>query len=306
VTVVVFGSINIDVTAYGDRLPRPGETLRGDRHSLGLGGKGANQAAAAARLGAPTSLIGRVGNDPFGAEARRLLAGYGIDIDGVAIDEEHGTGIAIIHVEPSGENAITIIGGANLALDDSDVERHARSFETARVLLLQLEVPPEASFHAALRARAAGATVIFDPAPAPPRERLPAILAAADILTPNETETEALTGLRPYDLASALRAANLLHSNGAASVLVKLGAQGVVVSAGDTRTLIPPYKVKPVDTVAAGDCFNGGLAFALARGDDLFTAAQFAAACGALATTRYGAAAAAPTLDEVNALMRGS
>jgi ribokinase len=306
VTVVVFGSINIDVTAYGERLPRPGETLRGERHALGLGGKGANQAAAAARLGAPTSLIGRVGSDPFGAEARRLLAGCDIGIDSVHIDADHGTGIAIIHVEPSGENAITIIGGANLALDDSDVERNAGTFAMARVLLLQLEVPPEASFHAAVRARAAGATVIFDPAPAPPPERLAGILAVADIITPNETETEALTGLRPHDRDSALRAADLLHRKGAATVLVKLGAAGVVVSAREARLLIPPFKVKPVDTVAAGDCFNGGLAFALARGDDLVAAARLAAACGALATTRYGAAAATPTLDEVDALMRGA
>ena len=305
-TVVVFGSINIDVTAYGERLPRPGETLHGERHGLGLGGKGANQAAAAARLGAPTSLIGRVGNDPFGAEARRLLADYGIGENGIRIDDAAGTGIAIIHVEPSGENAITIIGGANLAMDDTDVERSRPVLDAAKVLLLQLEVPPEASFGAAARARSAGATVIFDPAPAPRPELVPAILAAADIITPNEIETEALSGVRPDDPVSALRAAQRLHGMGAATVLVKLGEQGVLVSTPKTHSFVPAFAVEPVDTVAAGDCFNGGLAFALARGDDLFAAARFAAACGALATTRYGAAAAAPALEEVERLIRGA
>ncbi|MDP9138075.1 MAG: ribokinase [Pseudomonadota bacterium] len=305
-TVVVFGSINIDVTAYSERLPRPGETLHGDRHVLGLGGKGANQAAAAGRLGAPTSLIGRVGSDPFGAEARRLLADYGIGEKAILIDDEHGTGIAIIHVEPSGENAITIIGGANLAMDTTDVERGRSVLEAAKVLLLQLEVPLAASLRAAACARAAGARVIFDPAPAPTSELVPAILAAADIITPNEIETEALCGVRPDDTDSAVQAALLLHGLGAATVLVKLGAKGVLVSTPKTHSLIPAFAVRPVDTVAAGDCFNGGLAFALARGDDLFAAARFAAACGALATTRYGAAAAAPTLSEVDRFVRGA
>jgi ribokinase len=300
---VVFGSINIDVTAYSERLPRPGETLRGERHTLGLGGKGANQAAAAGRLGAPTSLIGRVGNDPFGAEARRILADYGIGESSIRIDDDHGTGIAIIHVERSGENAITIIGGANLAMDDTDVERSSSVFDAAKILLLQLEVPPEASFCAAARGRAAGASVIFDPAPAPRSELVGNLLEAADIITPNEIETEALTGVRPHDQASAIRAAQLLHGKGAAAVLVKLSDKGVLVSTPKAHALIPPFEVRPVDTVAAGDCFNGGLAFALARGDDLFAAARFAAACGALATTRYGAAAAAPTLEEVDRLL---
>lgn len=303
-TVVVFGSINIDVTAYAERLPRPGETLHGERHSLGLGGKGANQAAAAARLGAPTTLIGRVGDDPFGAEARRMLAGYGIGEDGIGTDAGHGTGIAIIHVEPSGENAITVIGGANLALDGGDVERNRAVFAGARVLLLQLEVPPEASFRAAARARQAGATVVFDPAPAPSPALVRHILEAADILTPNEIETAALTGVKPHDEASAIRAAQLLHRDGAAAVLVKLGERGVLASTPNARSFIPAFRVKPVDTVAAGDCFNGGLAFALARGDDLIAATRFASACGALSTTRYGAAASAPTLAEVDALLR--
>jgi ribokinase len=302
--VAVFGSINIDVTAYGERLPKPGETLRGERHALGLGGKGANQAAAASRLGVPTTLVGRVGKDPFGVEARRILADYGVGSNAIITDEAHGTGIAIIHVDRSGENTITIIGGANLAMNHTDVERAGPVFAAAKVLLLQLEVPAEASFGAARRARAAGATVIFDPAPAPPAELVAGMLEAADIITPNETETEALTGVKPHDGDSSLGAARLLHSRGARNVLVKLGAAGVVVSTPKSHAHIPAFKVDAIDTVAAGDCFNGGLAFALARGDDLFSAARFASACGALATTRYGAAAAAPSLAEVDRLMR--
>ncbi len=303
-TVVVFGSINIDVTAYGERLPRPGETLHGRRYTLGLGGKGANQAAAAGRLGARTSLVARVGRDPFGVEATRLLADYGIDGASVRVDVDHGTGVAIIHVEPSGENTITIIGGANLALDGSDVERSQSLFDAAKVLLLQLEVPPEANWRAAARARQAGATVIIDPAPAPSAGLTEPVLKSADIVTPNETETERLTGIYPRDRGAALEAAQLLHSLGAANVLLKLGERGALLSSLGTHSFIPPFRVKPVDTVAAGDCFNGGLAFALARGDDLLTAARFASACGALATTRYGAAAAAPSLREVEDMLR--
>ena len=148
--------------------------------------------------------------------------------------------------------------------------------------------------------------MIFDPAPAPRPELVPAMLEAADIITPNEIETEALSGVRPDDPVSALRAAQRLHGRGAATVLVKLGEQGVLVSTPQTHSFVPAFAVEPVDTVAAGDCFNGGLAFALARGDDLFAAARFAAACGALATTRYGAAAAAPALEEVERLIRGA
>ncbi len=302
--VAVFGSINIDVTAYCERLPRPGETLHGRRYTLGLGGKGANQAAAVARLGARTSLIARVGSDPFGIEAGRLLADYGIDTASLRVDADHGTGVAIIHVEPSGENTITIIGGTNLALDGSDVERSQPLFDAAKVLLLQLEVPPEANWRAAARAREAGATVIIDPAPAPQAELAETMLKAADIVTPNETETEALTGVYPRDSGAALAAAQQLHRRGAAKVLLKLGERGALVSSPETHSFIPPFRVKPVDTVAAGDCFNGGLAFALARGEGLMAAARFASACGALATTKYGAAAAAPSLHEVEDMLR--
>lgn len=301
-TIAVFGSINMDITAYSDRLPKPGETLHGDRYLTGLGGKGANQAAAAARLGAATDFIGRVGRDHFGNTALELLQSLGVDVKHVVNDPDNPTGIAIINVDSDGENFITVVGGANFAIDGSDVEGAADSLERAQVLLLQLEVPWPPMMLAAGRARAGGAKIILDPAPAP-SDAGKIDLSRIDILTPNETETEILTGIRPRDNATAAEAARFLHAKGTPTVLIKLGDQGAYLSTGRNAMLIPPFKVETIDSVAAGDCFNGGLAYALSIGLGIAEAARFASACGALSTTRYGAAAAAPTLAEVEALL---
>jgi ribokinase len=301
-TIAVFGSINNDVTAYSDRLPRPGETLHGSRYLTGLGGKGANQAAAAARLGASTKLIGRVGRDDFGKSALEHLKSFGVDVHHVTIDAVNPTGIAIINVDRRGENFITVIAGANFAIDATDAEKASAALARAAVLLLQLEVPWAPMMLAAGRARAEGAKVILDPAPASPEVRR-LDLGLVDIITPNETETEILTGVRPTDEASAAAAARILHSRGPGTALIKLGERGAYLSMGGNGLFIPAFKVDAVDTVAAGDCFNAGLAFALSRGRALIEAARFASACGALSTTKYGAAAAAPTLAEVERLL---
>jgi ribokinase len=301
-TIAVFGSINIDITAYSDRLPKPGETLHGERYLIGLGGKGANQAAAAARLGAATDFIGRVGRDHFGNTALELLQSFGADVRHVLNDSVHPTGIAIINVDRNGENFITVIAGANFAIDGSDIEAAADSLERAQVLLLQLEVPWPPMMLAAGRARARGAKIILDPAPAP-SDAGKIDLSRIDIITPNETETEILTGIRPRDAATAADAASRLHAKGIPTVLIKLGDRGAYLSTGTDGTHIPPFKVKTVDSVAAGDCFNGGLAYALSHGMGIAEAARFASACGALSTTRYGAASAAPSLAEVEALL---
>ena len=301
-TIAVFGSINMDITAYSERLPRSGETLHGSRYLTGLGGKGANQAAAAARLGADTHFIGRLGKDHFGSSALALLRAFGVETTHLRSDSASLTGIAIINVDARGENFITVIAGANFAVDADDVEAARPLLSKVSVLLLQLEVPWDAMMLAARHARDHGATVILDPAPAK-TDTSRMDLGLIDIITPNEIECEILTGISPKDRAAAAEAARILHARGPSTVILKLGDRGAYVSAGGKSTMLDTFKVNTIDTVAAGDCFNGGLGFALSKSMSLLEAARFACACGALSTTRYGAAAAAPSLAEVNALL---
>lgn len=305
--ILSFGSVNIDIVAYSAALARPGETIHAGRTSIGLGGKGANQAAAASRLasslGLQVALAGRTGTDLFAELARRHLAGFGVDLSALRSDPDHPTGLALIGVDAAGENAITVAGGANMALDATDTDALVPLLSRTRVLLLQLETPLAVSLEAARLARAAGATVILDPAPAPADGLPDAFWPLIDLVTPNETETESLVGIRPTDQQSAAAAADRLQARGLRRAIVKLGARGVFWRDGAAEGFVEPFAVQAIDSVAAGDCFNGGLAVALARGDTLADAVRFAAACGALATTKPGAAEAAPTLEAVQALL---
>jgi ribokinase len=300
-SVAVFGSINCDVIAYLAHLPKPGETLHGTGYKIGLGGKGANQAVAARRLGSAVSFIGRTGGDMFGETCLREIGGYGVATNLIKRDMEAATGIAIINVAAHGENTISLIGDANMRMDESDVARASAELSKARVLLLQLEVPLAASLAAAKHVRQAGGLVILDPAPASLLHQHE--LEQIDILTPNETETAKLLGWQPSDANEGLKAARELRDMGVGAAIVKLGGNGVSVSAPETEGFVPPFEVTPIDTVAAGDCFNGGLAHALASGHNLAEAVRYAAACGALAVTKRGAAAAAPTAAEVEAFL---
>ena len=302
-TIAVFGSINIDVTAYMERLPKPGETLQGREYKLGLGGKGANQAVAAAKLGSVVHFICRLGNDDFAKPAERELASYGVDLALVGHDQSGATGIAIINVGEGGENYISLIGGSNLAMDESDVARGRAALEAADVLLLQLEVPLAAGLAAAAIVRAHGGLVILDPAPAPRDGLSSGVLKLIDIITPNETEAGLMLGWQPQSLDEGLRAAKELRGRGVATAIVKLGARGLAVAAEGVEAIIPAFKVTAIDTVAAGDSFNGGLAHALEQGQPLTQALRYAAACGALSTTKKGASAAAPTKAEVEAFL---
>ncbi|QIG47882.1 ribokinase [Nordella sp. HKS 07] len=302
-TVAIFGSINMDVIAYLDRLPRPGETLHGAGYKMGLGGKGANQAVAARKLGADVCFIGRTGADSFGDAARAELTSYNVDLAHIRRDEDSATGIAIIKVGEGGQNMISVIAGANGAVDASDAAAAKADLEGARVLLLQLEVPLTGALAAARTVRAKGGTVILDPAPAP-REPFPAeVIAAVDIVTPNESETAGLLGWQPATADDAVRAARELRSKGFRTALVKLGAKGVAFSGPESEGFVPPFKVTAIDTVAAGDSFNGGLAVALDEGRPLADAVRFAAAAGALSTTKKGASTAAPTRAEIDAFL---
>ena len=302
-TIAVFGSINMDVTAYMHRLPKPGETLQGKEYKLGLGGKGANQAVAARKLGSDVAFICRLGNDDFAKPAERELASYGVDLALVRRDAQGATGIAIINVGEGGENYISLIGGSNLAMDESDVARASAALEGARVLLLQLEVPLSASLAAAAIVKAHGGTVILDPAPAPEAGLAPEVLKAVDVITPNETEAGLILGWQPHTPEEGLEAARQLRARGVAAAVVKLGGRGLAVAAQDLEAIIPAFRVTPIDTVAAGDSFNGGLAHALEQGLPLAKALRYAAACGALSTTKKGAAEAAPTKAEVEAFL---
>lgn len=303
-SIAVFGSINCDVVAYLEHLPKPGETLHGSGYKIGLGGKGANQAVAARRLGSNVSFIARTGGDMFGEACLKEIAGYDVATDLIRRDEGGATGIAIINVASNGENTISLIGDANMRMDESDIARAGAALDTARVLLLQLEVPFAASLSAARRVRAHGGIVILDPAPAPDTLFTASELEHVDLLTPNETETARLVGWQPATPEEGLKAARELRGKGVRGAIVKLGGKGVAVSAPDYEGLIPAFRVTPIDTVAAGDCFNGGLAHALATGHTLADAVRYASACGALSTTKRGAAAAAPTSAEVEAFIK--
>lgn len=302
--VAVLGSINMDVIAYLDRLPKPGETLHGMSYKMGLGGKGANQAVAARKLGDTVSFIGRTGADSFGDAARDELASYDVDLSHVRRDGQSATGIAIIKVGEGGQNMISVIAGANEAVNESDAAAARTDLEHARVLLLQLEVPLLASLAAARIVHGTGGTVILDPAPAPKQPFSPDVIAAIDILTPNETEAAGLLGWQPVTPDDALGAARELKAKGYKAAVVKLGAKGVAFSGASGEGFVPPFKVDAIDTVAAGDSFNGALAVALDEGMSLAGAVHFAAACGALSTTKKGASAAAPTRAELDTFLR--
>jgi len=303
--IVTFGSVNIDIVAHSNKLPAPGETIHADRAEIGLGGKGGNQAVAAAQLGHTSVLVSQTGTDEFAAIARTRLEKFGVDCTHVGTDPEANTGLALIGVDAKGENTITVIGGANMTITADALTGFDAAIEGADVLLMQLEIPLPVVCEAARRARAHGIPVVIDPAPVPHRGLDAALFTLATVMTPNETETEKLIGLRPHDRDSAAEAAGLFHARGLDNIIIKLGSRGVFWSTGTQDGFVQPFSVKAIDSVAAGDSFNGGLATALAEGLALGDAVRFAAACGALATTRKGAAEAAPSRAEVDALLAG-
>lgn len=304
-TVVVFGSINMDLVVQTPRTPAAGETLIGQRFFTAPGGKGANQAVAAARLGAVTRLVGRVGDDPFGAALRDHLRVAGVDVAGVLTDAAASSGVALITVDTAGENRIIVVPGANGALDATDVVRLRTALIGARVLLLQAEVPLLTVQAAAAAARAAGVLCILDPAPVPAGGLPPDLYALADILTPNVSEAAALVGF-PLDSDTAVvRAATLLHAAGARRVVIKRGAAGIYWSDGTSADFRPALPVRAVDTVGAGDAFNGALAVALAEGLPWPTALAWGQAAGAVAVTGVGAQAALPDRTALLALLGG-
>lgn len=299
--VVVLGSINMDLTTYVPHLPVPGETLFGQKFITVPGGKGFNQAVAAGRLGMATQFIGRIGKDAFGAGLKQMIASEPVNMSGLRADPQSNTGLAIIHVDSQGENTIVVVSGANMAHDSSEIARCRNALADAEVLLLQLECPLETSLAAAQAARKAGVQVILDPAPA--KLLPPAAYQLCHFLTPNEVETELLVGFRPTNKEEAAQAAAMLCERGVETAVIKLGAYGAYYQNNQESGFVPPFAVEAVDTVAAGDAFNGGLAVALAEERPLAEAVRWGAAAGALATTKTGASSAMPTRPELMNLL---
>ncbi len=303
--VVILGVFNADTTYRAERMPRMGETLHGTGFALGPGGKGSNQAVAAARLGAEVTIITRLGEDAFAEMALDLWRGAGV-LPAVTRDAKRHTGAAFIFVEAgTGDNAIIIAPGAAEALSPADLDARAEVIREADVFLTQLEQPLDAAAHGLALAKGAGATTILNPAPGRP---LPAdLIALCDYVTPNETEAEALTGIPVSDLEGARAAGRALRGMGAGNAVITLGARGVFWSGPETEAHLPALAAGPVaETVGAGDAFNGGLAAALARRLEPAAALRFASAVAAISVTRQGAAAAMPTLSEVEALLARS
>jgi ribokinase len=297
--IVVVGSSNTDMVVKAARIPVPGETVTGGVFVMAAGGKGANQAVAAARLGAEVTFVARLGEDMFGDQAIENYRREGIVSDLILRDPERHTGVALIMVDEKGENLIAVASGANRALTPQDVERAAERIRAADVVMLQLETPMETVAFTAKVAADAGVPVILDPAPAPAAPLDAELLERVAYLTPNESEAERLTGIPVKDEASARAAAQQLLQSGARNVIITMGTRGALVAHAGQAAMIPGYKVEARDSTAAGDAFNGGLASALARGLPLEEAVRQASLVGALSVTKMGAQPSLPTEDEL-------
>ncbi len=298
--VVVLGSANLDIVVTVPHHAKTGETVLGGDHRQIPGGKGANQAIASARLGRPTGFIGMVGDDAPGQALKAAVVSAGVDVSELFVTADHPSGLALISVDRSGDNAIVVSPGANAALGAPDIE-NSPQLRDASVLLLQLETPIPTVLAAA---RAAGGTVILNPAPAPENPLPPELLAEVDVLVPNEIELAMLAGVDPDALATdegIVQAASSVD----ADVVVTLGERGAMVVANGVGTAVPAPTVNPVDTTAAGDSFCAALADGLLRGS-LVEAAQWAVRVGAATTLREGASSSLPTRDEVEVLLAGT
>jgi ribokinase len=300
--ILVVGSSNTDMIVRLDRLPGPGETLIGGKFTTAAGGKGANQAVGAARAGGRVVFVGRVGTDGLGRSALANLRRDGVDVRHVVRDHEAPSGVALIFVARGGENSIAVASGANDRLSPADVDRAGPAFRRAGVMLVQLETPLNTVARAVELASKAGVRVILNPAPA--RALPERVLRSVSILTPNEHEAETLTGVKVDGESGAVRAAEALMRRGVKTVIVTLGARGALVADGGARGIIRGFKVRAVDSTAAGDIFNGALAVALAEGRALQDAVRFAQAAAAISVTRLGAQPSAPLRAEIDRFLR--
>lgn len=302
--LTVVGSLNMDLVIKAPRLPETGETVLGGTFAIFPGGKGANQAVAAARLGAAVTMVGRVGEDAFGRQLRDGLADERIDASHVGVVRNAATGAALITVDRTGHNTIVVASGANMQVTAADVDAAREVITSSQVVLLQLELPLEVVRHAAHVAHAAGCRVILDPAPAPSSPLPEDLYQYLSVINPNEVEARALTGIAISDESDARRATEHLLDQGCRSVVIKLGDRGAYVATDGARAAIPAIAVDAVDTTAAGDAFAAGMAVALAEGKGLAGAVRFANVVAAISVTRMGAQPSMPRRGEVDEFAR--
>lgn len=296
--IVVLGSSNTDMVVRSQHLPVPGETVLGGEFMMNNGGKGANQAVAAARLGGNVHFIAKTGSDVFGQKAINDYRREGINVDYVFVDEESPSGVALILVnDETGENSISVASGANLRLLSTDVDQAMDVMEKCSVLLMQLEVPIETVEYAARKVRSCGGMVVLNPAPAQPLSD--ELLSNVDILIPNESEASLLSGIAVENEEDAKKAATILSDRGVKTVIITLGSKGALIKSGDRFIHVDAHKVKAVDTTAAGDTFCGALCVAVEEGMSMEEAVDFACRCAAISVTRRGAQQSAPYRHEV-------
>ena len=298
--IYVIGSSNTDMVVKSQKLPAPGETIIGGTFLMNPGGKGANQAVAAAKLGANVTFVSKIGNDIFGKQAVQGFQREGINTDFVFTDLENPSGVALILVDAKGENSIAVASGANGNLQIAEVEKAIGQIIPNDTVLLQLEVPIPTVEFAIKKSFEMGAKVILNPAPAQVLDE--SVFKYLDIITPNETEAELLTGIKVIDLTTAEQAAVKFHEKGVKNVIITLGSRGAYLHNNAINRLIPAPIVEAMDTTAAGDVFNGALAVALSEGQDLEQAISFACRAAAISVTRMGAQASAPKRSEINSM----
>ncbi len=302
--ILVVGSINLDLVVSTNRIPQIGETITGRDFQTFFGGKGANQAVGVARLGYPVSMIGRVGNDEFGRRLRRALSLAGVQAQAVRVTSQTPSGVALITVESQGRNSIVVIPGANGKLTPWDIRRELALVRSAGLILSQLEIPLETVDYLAAAAARFGIPFVLDPAPA---QKLPSsLLKRVAWLTPNETEAGILCGASPDAVTteSARKVAKSLLKRGPQNIALKLGSRGVYWASGNGESFVPAFKVQAVDSTAAGDAFNAGLAVSLMKGAEPPEAVRFASAVAALSVTRAGAQPSMPTAREVSRFLK--
>lgn len=295
--IIVVGSTNMDMVVKTSHIPVPGETVLGGSFFMNPGGKGANQAVAVARLGGEVIFISKVGNDVFGKQSAQLFDEEGINTFYLLSDDELPSGVALITVDQEGENSIVVASGANASLDPSDLQGAMKEIADARIILMQLEIPMETVEFVARQAAATSASVILNPAPM--NTLTPELLQHIDIITPNKTEAEMLSGIRVTDIESARLAAKVIYEKGVKQVVVTMGALGAVIYQDGNTTVVPAQKVEAMDTTAAGDVFNGALAVALSEGKALEDAVHFACTAAAISVTRMGAQSSIPYRNEL-------
>lgn len=303
--IVVVGSSNIDMVVKTEWIPRGGETVLGGEFVMVPGGKGANQAVCAAKLGADVKLVARVGDDIFGETSLANFRNVGVDASFVIKDRDHPSGVALISVDQKGENAIVVAPGANAALLPTDVDRARDAISVADAVVLQLEIPADTVAHTVDLAKSLGVRVVMNPAPLRPVS--PEVVRKVDVLVPNQHEAAGLLGRTgDGDRLDPKAAAEQMMALGVQAVVITLGSAGAYAAAGDRAEFIEAVRVNAVDTTAAGDAFTASLACALAEGTDLFDAARFASRVAAISVTRMGAQPSMPTRDEVSNYTSGN